>query len=199
MIGIIDYGAGNLKSVAKAFEFLGHPVTISEDAAFLNTCDKLVLPGVGAFSDCMAQLQARQLDRVVKCAAENHTPLLGICLGLQLLFESSEEGGPCKGLGILKGHIKKIPDRGLKIPQIGWNNIQKTKPSRILDGIYDDYFYFVHSYYLEAQNRSDVAATCEYGVTLDVACERGNLFATQFHPEKSSEGGLRVLNNFAAV
>lgn len=198
MIGIIDYGAGNLKSVEKAFQKLGHAVAISDDLPFLDTCDKLILPGVGAFADAMRELTNRKLDTFIREQAAAGKPLLGICLGMQLLFDYSEEGDVA-GLGLLHGRIKKIPGGdGRKVPQIGWNDIAVTKPSRLMHGVPDGAFvYFVHSYYLDAADKADVAATTQYGVCIDAACESGNLYATQFHPEKSSEVGLQMLDNFA--
>lgn len=198
MIGIIDYGAGNLKSVEKAFQKLGHDVTVSSDLPFLASCDKLILPGVGAFADAMRELTGRKMDSFLRQQAEIGKPLLGICLGLQLLFDYSEEGG-AKGLGLLHGAIKKIPSGGgRKVPQIGWNDLAVTKPGNLLYGIPNGSFvYFVHSYYLDAADKADVAATAQYGVTIDAACESGNLYATQFHPEKSSDVGLQILHNFA--
>lgn len=199
MIGIIDYGAGNLKSVEKAFQKLGHAVTVSADLPFLASCDKLILPGVGAFADAMRELTERKLDIFIREQTGAGKPLLGICLGMQLLFDYSEEGG-AEGLGLLHGRIKKIPGGdGRKVPQIGWNNITITKPGNLMHGIADGSFvYFVHSYYLDAADKADVAATTQYGVTIDAACESGNLYATQFHPEKSSDTGLQMLHNFAA-
>ena len=198
MIGIIDYGAGNLKSVEKAFQKLGHDVAISADLPFLNTCDKLILPGVGAFADAMRELACRGMDTFIRQQAGSGKPLLGICLGLQLLFDYSEEGN-VPGLGLLRGTIKKIPaGEGRKVPQIGWNDIAVTKPGNLLYGVPSGSFvYFVHSYYLDAADKSEVAATAEYGVRIDAACESGNLYATQFHPEKSSDVGLSILHNFA--
>lgn len=198
MIGIIDYGAGNLKSVEKAFQKLGHQVQISADLPFLASCDKLILPGVGAFADAMRELTNRGMDSFLHEQAKAGKPLLGICLGLQLLFEYSEEGNVA-GLGLLKGRIKKIPGgNGCKVPQIGWNDIIVTKQGNLLHGIKNGSFvYFVHSYYLDAADKSEVAATAQHGVTIDAACEAGNLYATQFHPEKSSDVGLQMLHNFA--
>lgn len=200
MIGIIDYGAGNLKSVEKAFQKLGHQVEISADLPFLASCDKLILPGVGAFADAMRELTNRGMDGFLHEQAKAGKPLLGICLGLQLLFEYSEEGNAA-GLGLLKGRIKKIPGgNGRKVPQIGWNDITVTKQGNLLHGIKSGSFvYFVHSYYLDAADKSEVAATTQYGVTIDAACEAGNLYATQFHPEKSSDVGLQILHNFATL
>ncbi len=193
MITIIDYGAGNLKSVQKAIAFLGGEAQITNDLKTIESAEKLILPGVGSFGSAMEKLRASGLDTVLKNVK---APLLGICLGLQLLFEYSEESD-CEGLGILKGGIVKIPDTGLKIPQIGWNSLD-IKFGRLFTGVPNgSYVYFVHSYYLDAADKSIVSATTDYGATLDVAAESGNIFATQFHPEKSGGVGLHILKNFA--
>lgn len=195
MITIIDYGAGNLKSVQKAIEFLGGSAQITDDLKLIEKAEKLILPGVGSFGEAMNKLKARGLDTLLK---EVSTPLLGICLGLQLLFDYSEESD-CEGLGILKGNIVRIPDTGLKIPQIGWNSLD-VKFGRLFEGINNgSYVYFVHSYYLDAADKDIVSATVDYGAALDIAVESGNVFATQFHPEKSGRVGLKILNNFSML
>ncbi len=195
MITIIDYGAGNLKSVQKAIEFLGYEAQITDDLRTIEKAEKLILPGVGSFGSAMDKLKAKGLDILLK---EVTSPLLGICLGLQLLFDFSEESD-CEGLGILKGKIVKIPDTGLKIPQIGWNSID-VKFGKIFEGVTSgSYVYFVHSYYLEATDKGIVSATVDYGATLDIAIESGNISATQFHPEKSGVIGLKILENFAKL
>ncbi len=200
MIGIIDYGAGNLNSVEKAFLYLGYDAKISNNKNFLSNCDKIVLPGVGSFGECMQLIRNAGFDEFIYDTVNKSVPFLGICLGMQLLFDRSEEGGDIEGLGILKGKIVRLPDTGLKIPQIGWNKIRKTnRQSRILNGIDNEYFYFVHSYYLEADSEDDVCAKCEYGKEISIACEKGNIFATQFHPEKSSDAGLKLLKNFCEI
>lgn len=200
MIAIIDYGAGNLHSVKNALDFLGEPSKITGDAAEILAADKVILPGVGAFGDAMASLKRNGLDEVVCRVAKNNTPLLGICLGLQLMFEESEETPGVKGLGLFKGKIVKIPDRGLKIPHMGWNDITIAKDSKILKEIGDKSFvYFVHSYYLKAENEKIVSAYTEYGEKLGIAVEEGNVFATQFHPEKSGDTGMQILKNFIAL
>ena len=201
MIAVIDYDAGNMMSVVKAFQFLGQDVKVTRDRQALAAADKVVLPGVGAFGDAMARLERYDLAEPVRQAVSGGKPFLGICLGLQLLFESSEEAPGVEGLGILPGTILRIPEEGgLKIPHMGWNNIQVREGSRILTGLGDKpYVYFVHSYYLQAADRTDVAATAEYGVKIDAAVERENVFACQFHPEKSGEAGLKILRNFAAL
>ena len=189
MIAIIDYGAGNLHSVKNALDFLGADNIVTGNKEEILSADKVILPGVGAFGDAMKCLEERGLVETVKAVAENGKPFLGICLGLHLLFEESEESPNVKGLGIFKGKIVKIPDNGnLKIPHMGWNNIRITKDSKILKNIGNEpYVYFVHSYYVEAEDESIVSAYTEYGQRLDIAVEQGNVFATQFHPEKSGD------------
>ena len=200
MIAIIDYGAGNLHSVKNALDFLGEPSVITGDANEILAADKVILPGVGAFGDAMDCLKKNNLDEVVCRVAQNDTPLLGICLGLQLMFEESEEAPGIKGLGIFKGKIIKIPDRGLKIPHIGWNDIAVSKESKILKGLGEKPFvYFVHSYYLKAKDEKVVSAYTEYGEKLGIAVEEGNVFATQFHPEKSGSTGMQILKNFISL
>lgn len=195
MIAIIDYGAGNIKSIEKAFEFLGEKAIVTCDNDEILSCSAFVLPGVGAFGDAMGQLRKSGLDKTVYKAVETGRPFLGICLGLQLLFESSEEADGVCGLGILKGTIDKIPDKGLKIPHMGWNSIEILKP-KLFSGCIDPYVYFVHSYFLNAKDKSIVSARADYGITFDAAVECGNIFATQFHPEKSGKVGLSMLQNF---
>ena len=198
MIAIIDYDAGNLKSVEKALVSLGEvPVITREKDAILNA-DKVILPGVGAFGDAMEKLQQYGLTDVIRQVAKNDTPLLGICLGLQLLFESSEESPGVEGLGICKGKILRIPSTdGLKIPHMGWNSLHYDHSGRLFAGIEEDsYVYFVHSYYLEAEDEEIVTASTEYAVHIHASIEQGNVFACQFHPEKSSDTGLAILKNF---
>ncbi len=200
MIAVIDYGAGNLHSVKNALDFIGAQSVVTSDPHEIAKADKVILPGVGAFGDAMKSLEKTGLDKAVIETAKSGKPLLGICLGLQLMFEESEETAGTKGLGIFKGKIVKIPDHGLKIPHMGWNNLTFTKESRILKDIGESPFvYFVHSYYLSAEDESIVSAYTEYGERLDIAVERGNVFATQFHPEKSGGVGMRILKNFAAL
>ncbi len=201
MIAIIDYDAGNIKSVEKALLYLGQQekdVVLTREREVIHAADRVILPGVGSFRDAMEKLRGYGLEPVIREYVESGRPFLGICLGLQLLFEESEESPGARGLGLLKGKITKIPEgEGRKVPQIGWNDIRINPESRLLSGIPDNsYVYFVHSYYLTAENRSEVAATTEYGVSIDAAVESGNLFACQFHPEKSSGVGLRILKNF---
>ena len=200
MIAIIDYGAGNLHSVKNALDFLGAENVITSDAEIIGNADKVILPGVGAFGDAMESLKVRGLVDVVKNAAQSGKPFLGICLGMQLLFSESEESPGAEGLDIFKGKIVRIPDKGLKIPHMGWNDIKLKKESKILKNLGDEPFvYFVHSYYLKAEDESVVSAYTEYGEKLDIAVEQGNVFATQFHPEKSGKTGLEILKNFIEV
>ena len=204
MIAIIDYDAGNIRSVEKAFVSLGEDVTVTRDADVLRNADKVVLPGVGNFGDCMQNLERFGLVPVIREITSGGKPFLGICVGLQLLFEESEESPGVKGLGILKGRILRIPDRdNLKIPHMGWNSIHLIRQNgsgRLFRGIPEQsYVYFVHSYYLKAADEGIVTATTEYGVTIHASVEKGNVFATQFHPEKSSDTGLAILKNFAEL
>ncbi len=200
MIAVIDYGAGNLHSVKNALDFIGADSVVTSDPSEIAKAGKVILPGVGAFGDAMRSLEKSGLDKAVIETAKSGKPLLGICLGLQLMFEKSEESPDAEGLGIFKGRIVKIPDRGLKIPHMGWNDLTFTKESRILNDIGESPFvYFVHSYYLCAEDESIVSAYTEYGERLDIAVERGNVFATQFHPEKSGGAGMKILKNFAEL
>ena len=201
MIAIIDYDAGNVKSVEKALQFLGQAAVLTRDKDILLSADKVILPGVGAFGNAMEKLKQYGLVEIIHQIVNKGTPFLGICLGLQLMFESSEESPGVEGLGILKGRIVRIPEKdGLKVPQIGWNDLQFPKESRLFAGFQGgEYVYFVHSYYLQAADESDVAATTEYGVHIHAAVERDNVFACQFHPEKSADVGLKILENFVAL
>ena len=201
MIAIIDYDAGNIRSVEKALIALGEQPVVTRDKDTILAADKLILPGVGAFGDAMKRLHQYGLVDVIREAVKNGTPLLGICLGLQLLFEHSDESDGVKGLGILKGQILKIPDSpGLKIPHMGWNSLEIKPDTRLFEGISNGaYVYFVHSYYLKAENPEIVAATTEYSTHIHAAVEQGNVFACQFHPEKSSEVGLQILKNFISL
>lgn len=205
MISIIDYDAGNIKSVEKALQFLGEDAIITSDRDVILASDAAILPGVGAFGDAMGRIRSRGLDKTIYEFVDTGKPFLGICLGLQLIFKESEESPGVTGLGLLDGRIVKIPSdypdgTFLKVPQIGWNDIEINPKSRLFAGIEGKpYVYFVHSYYLKADNPEDVAARTTYGVTIDAAVERGNVMATQFHPEKSSEVGLKILKNFVTL
>ena len=198
MIAIVDYDAGNIKSVEKALQFLGQEPVVTRDKETLLQAEKVIVPGVGAFGDAMGKMHQYGLVEVLREIAAKGTPLLGICLGLQLFFESSEETPGVEGLGLLPGKIVRIPDKEcFKIPHMGWNSIQINPASRLLKGIEEGaYVYFVHSYYLQAENEADVEATTDYVVNIHEAAEHENIFATQFHPEKSGEIGLRILKNF---
>lgn len=198
MISIIDYDAGNIKSVEKAFAYLGQEAVITRDRDMIIASDRVVLPGVGNFGDAMNKIREYKLENVIYDVIDKGTPFLGICLGLQLLFQSSEESPDTTGLGILDGKIIRIPDNPeLKIPQIGWNSLKINPKARLFKGLPENsYVYFVHSYYLKAEHEEDVAASTFYGVDIHASVERGNVFACQFHPEKSSEVGLKILKNF---
>ncbi len=201
MIAIIDYDAGNLRSVEKALLSLGEEVLVTREREQLLRADKVILPGVGNFGDAMEKLNSFGLVSVIHELAEMGKPFLGICLGLQLLFERSAEAPGVKGLGILKGEILRIPDKeDLKVPHIGWNSLHLQNSGRLFRGLTEDaYVYFVHSYYLKAAEPQIVKATTEYGVKIDASVEQGNVFACQFHPEKSSRVGLKILENFAKL
>ena len=201
MVAIIDYDAGNIRSVEKAVRYLGKEVTVTSEPEEILAADRVILPGVGAFGDAMKRLHAMGLVEVIRQAADRGTPFLGICLGLQLLFEKSEESPGVAGLGLLRGEILRLPELpGLKVPHIGWNSLKYPNPGRLFRGIPEDsYVYFVHSYYLKAQDEGIVTATTEYGTLVHASVESGNLFACQFHPEKSSATGLRILRNFAEL
>lgn len=198
MVAIIDYGAGNLQSVKKALDFLGYESKITMDREKILSASHVILPGVGSFGDAMASIRERGLEDTIKQAASGEKHFLGICLGLQLMFEKSDETPGVEGLGIFKGDIVKIPsENGLKVPHMGWNSINLKQTDGIFSGIRDgSYFYFVHSYYLKNAEPDVVAATAQYGVEIECAIQKGRVCATQFHPEKSSETGLRLLKNF---
>lgn len=202
MIAVIDYDAGNMASVVKALEYIGEKPVVTRDPKVILSADKCILPGVGAYADAMEKLKAYGLIEVIKEFVASGKPFFGICLGLQLLFDESEEGGEhVKGLSILPGKIKLIPEgEGLKIPHMGWNSLDIKEGTRLFKGIKNgSYVYFVHSYYLEAERESDVAATTDYGVHIHAAVESSNIFACQFHPEKSGDVGLAILKNFVSL
>ena len=201
MIGIIDYDAGNIKSVEKALAYIGEETIVSRDPEVLLKADKAILPGVGSFGQAMENLHRYNLVPVIKNMVKNNTPFLGICLGLQLLYESSEETPGVEGLGILKGKILRIPEqKDLKIPHMGWNSLHLQNDGRLFRGIEQNpYVYFVHSYYLKAGEEETVKATTEYSVNIHASVEKDNVFACQFHPEKSGDLGLQILKNFAEL
>lgn len=204
MIALIDYGAGNIQSVIKALEYIGcEDICVTRDKAVLEQADAAILPGVGSFGHAMDCLNQAGLTEPVKSFIASGKPFLGICLGLQMLFEESEESPGVAGLGVLKGKICMIPceyGMDLKIPHIGWNSLDIKKPEGIFAGIEDGaYVYFVHSYYLKAEDREVVSSQTHYGVAIDASVQQGNLFATQFHPEKSGEVGIQMLRNFVSL
>ena len=201
MIAIIDYDAGNLKSVEKALVSLGEEVIVSRDSSEILQADKVILPGVGSFGDAMNNLDKFGLVDTIKKVTRNGTPFLGICLGLQLLFKESDETPGAEGLDILPGKILKIPAKdGFKIPHMGWNSLDVKPGAKLFKGLEGNpYVYFVHSYYLKAADEGIVAATTEYTTHIHASVESGNVFACQFHPEKSSDVGLKILKNFASL
>ena len=201
MIAIIDYDAGNIRSVEKAMAKLGQEVWITRDRERIMNADKVILPGVGSFGDAMAHLREYNLVEVIKDVVAEKKPFLGICLGLQLLYESSEETPGVEGLDILKGKILKIPEqKDLKIPHMGWNSLHLQNDGRLFRGIEQNpYVYFVHSYYLKAGEEETVKATTQYSVNIHASVEKDNVFACQFHPEKSGDLGLQILKNFAEL
>ena len=205
MIAIIDYDAGNLKSVEKALAYIGENAVVTRERHELITAEKVILPGVGSFGDAMNKLAGYDLIDTISEIAKKGIPFLGICLGLQLMFQDSEESPGVKGLSLLPGRILKIPDcPGLKIPHMGWNSLtitpSGTQKARLFEGLPEEpYVYFVHSYYLKAEDESIVAASAEYSTHIHASVEKGSLFGCQFHPEKSGEIGLEILKNFAAI
>jgi len=200
MVALIDYDAGNVKSVEKAVEHLGYQAVLTRDRNDLINADSVILPGVGAFGDACARLDEYGLTPVIHEVADAGIPFLGICLGLQLLFEDSEESPGATGLGLIDGHIRRIPDAGLKVPHIGWNSLHFPREGRMFAGIDEGaYVYFVHSYYLEAADTNVVTATTDYATHIHAAVEKDNIFAVQFHPEKSSDTGLKMLANFLEI
>ena len=201
MVAIIDYDAGNIKSVEKAVNYLGSEAVLSRDREEILSADHIILPGVGNFGDAMEKINGFGLGDVIREAVDAKKPFLGICLGLQLMFESSEESPGVKGLSLLPGEIVRIPDKeGLKIPNIGWNSLSFPVGGRLFAGLEEGaYVYFVHSYYLRAKEPSIVTAVTEYSTLIHASVEKGNLFACQFHPEKSSKTGLKILKNFLEI
>lgn len=202
MIGIIDYGMGNLHSVQKALEYMGAETRLTNNPLVLASCNKLVLPGVGAFDDAVIGLDKRGLTAAIKDAVENKKIFLGICLGMQLLFEESLEARMAKGLNLLKGRVKKfVSKRSLKVPHIGWNQLDlRNTACPLLENIADkSYVYFCHSYYSEPDERGVIAATCDYGIDFTSVVWKDNLYGVQFHPEKSQDIGLKILDNFVKL
>ncbi len=201
MVAIIDYNAGNLKSVEKALAAIGQESVITRDFGTILSADHVILPGVGAFGEAMEQLKKYELHKVIREVVDEKKPFLGICLGLQLLFEGSDESQGVEGLHILDGQILRIPDKeGLKIPHIGWNSLDLQNNGRLFEGMNSNpYVYFVHSYYLKAVDESIVKATCDYSTCIHASVEKDNVFACQFHPEKSSDVGLAILKNFTQI
>ncbi len=199
-IAIIDYGVGNLRSLEKAFAHVGVEAVVSADAEVLARADRIVLPGVGAFGAAMSELRARGFDRLVHAAVAAGTPVLGVCVGFQMLFTEGHEFGVHPGLGLLPGKVVRCPRGPLPVPQVGWNEVAQTRPHPLFDGIADNaFFYFVHSYYVEAEHPADVLGTTDYGFTYPTVCARGNVMGIQCHPEKSQTVGLRLLKNFAEL
>ncbi|WP_031407124.1 imidazole glycerol phosphate synthase subunit HisH [Geobacillus vulcani] len=204
MIGIIDYGMGNLYSVSKALERLGCPYIVSGDNEELARAGGLILPGVGSFRDAMHILRETGLADFIRAAAENGTPLLGICLGMQLLFDESEENGPTEGLGLLRGRVVRFPGvtkagEPYKVPHMGWNQLRFHRPSPLLDDVEEGHVYFVHSYYVVPGDEEVVLASSEYDVDVPAVVGRGHVFGTQFHPEKSGAVGMHILRNYVGI
>lgn len=201
MIAIIDYDAGNIKSVEKAVNFLGQEAVLSRERDVILGAEKVILPGVGAFGDAMGKIRSYGLEEIIHEVVQRGTPFLGICLGLQLMFEDSEESPGVKGLGLLPGSILRIPDKeGLKVPNIGWNSLDFPNKGKLFSGIEEGaYVYFVHSYYLKAKEASIVTATTEYSTLIHASVEKDNVYGCQFHPEKSSDTGLQILKNFLDI
>ncbi|MEF9935456.1 MAG: imidazole glycerol phosphate synthase subunit HisH [Clostridium sp.] len=199
MIAIIDYGVGNLKSIYNSLQRLGIDSVVTKDEEVINNADKIILPGVGAFKDAMASLEKSGLIKCIKENVKGGKPTLGICLGMQVLFDRGFEDGECKGLSILEGDVVKLKE-GLKIPHMGWNSLKFNKSHKLLEGIDEgEFVYFVHSYYVEAKNLDDVVTFSDYGVNVPGIVAKGNVIGMQFHPEKSGETGLKLLRNFGGM
>lgn len=201
MVAVIDYDAGNIKSVEKALIHLGADVSVTREPDAILNADRVILPGVGAFGDAMDKIRGYGLESVIRSVADKGTPFLGICLGLQLIFERSEEAPGVRGLSLLKGEILKIPEgEYVKIPHMGWNSLALKNKGRLFEGIDDGaYVYFVHSYYLKAADEGIVTAETYYNTCIHASIEKDNIFACQFHPEKSSAVGLKILDNFLRI
>ena len=199
MIAIVDYGVGNLRSVQKAFEYLGYEAVVTSDAKEVLNSEGIILPGVGAFPDAMENLRARGLDEVLKKASEINTPILGICLGMQLLFDIGHEIKECAGLGLIKGNIKRLEGK-VKIPHMGWNDLKIDRECPLLEGVEEgSYVYFVHSFYADVENNESLNASTFYGQKVPAIVSNENVFGIQFHPEKSGNTGLRILRNFGEL
>lgn len=197
-VAIIDYGVGNLRSVEKAFSAVGVDAVITGDRERLLSAERLVLPGVGAFGTCMSEFERHGLKELVIDRVEHGTPLLGICVGMQMLFEESAEFGKTKGLGLLKGQVNRFDDGNLVVPHVGWNQVGKTSTSPLLNDVSENsFFYFVHSYYCEPADKDAIVGETEYGVTFASVVAKKNIYGVQFHPEKSQNAGLQLLKNFA--
>jgi len=200
MIAIIDYGVGNLRSVEKALEAVGAEAVVTNDPARIRDAARLVLPGVGAFGECAARLRQSGMDDLVLEAVEQAKPVIGLCVGLQLMFDEGHEFGVHKGLGLMRGRVVRFPEGGPRVPQIGWNQIERASDHPLLKGIDNGtYFYFVHSYYIEADDPADILGVTEYGIRYPSVCGRRSICGVQFHPEKSQTAGLKLLANFAAA
>lgn len=200
MIAIIDYGSGNLHSVQKAVAYAGAEINVTENADEILAAEKIIIPGVGAFADCMKGLEIRNLIGVVKKAASLNKPILGICVGMQMLFEESEEKGKHKGLGLIPGRVTFFTQTNIKVPQIGWNQVEIAKPSPLMNGIQNgDFFYFNHSYFCVPMDKNDALTITDYGLMYASSVACGNIFGVQFHPEKSQTVGLRLLRNFVEI
>ena len=198
MIAVIDYGMGNLRSVSKAFEAVGHQAVVTRDSHVIGNASHVVLPGVGAFGDCMANLEKSGLIPVIMDSLHSGKPFLGICLGMQLLFEGSDEAPGVKGLGFFKGQVRLLHTE-LKIPHMGWNKLELRSPSPLLEGAEGEYVYFVHSFHAEPEDKSIITSVCDYGMEVTASVGRGKVQAFQFHPEKSSRVGMRLLKNFVEL
>jgi glutamine amidotransferase len=200
MLAIIDYGVGNLRSVQKALEAVGTEAILTGDPGVIREADRLVLPGVGAFGECARRLRELRLDQHVLEAAERGKPVIGLCVGLQLMFDEGHEFGVHAGLGLMRGRVVRFPGTGPRVPQIGWNQVEPAKSHPLMEGIANGtYFYFVHSYYVDAGDPKDVLAYTEYGIRYPSICARGSVCGVQFHPEKSQDAGLKLLRNFASM
>ncbi len=200
MIAVVDSGSGNLRSVERALAHVGGAPVLTKDPDVVRRADRVVVPGQGAFADCMAAMNESGLGEAIREVVRAGRPYLGICLGLQILFEDSEEHGPVAGLGLLRGHVVRFPRGPLKVPHIGWNQVRPVKSEPLLDGIPEEaHFYFIHSFVAVPAEARQVALTCDYGGPFCAAVREGNLFACQFHPEKSQAMGLRLLENFASA